>query len=166
MYWFIMYGILCLHHSALLFPNSWLRLRQITRTTMDPLTTWVAWKDGPHTRGHYMCLLPVQAVDLSEEMLALRQVDYVDIAVDQLSSGEYDEKQVMFSAVDPLHAWAYCIVTVTHRLCVQFILLICRQQITPRTLIVIISSQLCIDAFGLQNPIDTSKTVSNYYIEQ
>ena len=77
-----------------------------------------------------MRLLPVQAVDLNEEMLALRQVDYVDIAVDQLSSGEYDEKQVMFSAVDPLHAWALTIiVTVTHRLYVQFILLICRQQI-------------------------------------
>ncbi len=48
-------------------------------------------------RLHYEVLMVaifVQAVNLSEEMLALRQVDHVDIAIDQLSSGDYDEKQV------------------------------------------------------------------------
>lgn len=35
-------------------------------------------------------------MDLSDDMLALRQVDHVDIALDQLSSGDYDEKQVTY----------------------------------------------------------------------
>ncbi len=58
----------------------------------------------------------IQAVDLNEEMLALRQVDYVDIAFDQLSSGEYDEKQVIFSAADPLHMGSYCVSTCNYSL--------------------------------------------------